>query len=144
MLYVFVSPLFTKSCLKYSLYVYISQLLSCTVYNYMYLHDYDYSFSSALFLYRYFTSLCYTADGSCILAGGRSKFICIYNVRYQALLKKFQISRNRSFDGMMVGMHKYCNIKASFDSHSVRLPHYIAINLRRNSYMYMCSELLGK
>ncbi len=50
----------------------------------------------------YFTSLCYTADGACILAGGRSKFICLYNVRYQALLKKFQVSYNRSFDGMMV------------------------------------------
>ncbi len=50
----------------------------------------------------YFTSLCYTADGGCILAGGRSKFICLYHVRYQALLKKFQVSYNRSFDGMMV------------------------------------------
>ncbi len=49
-----------------------------------------------------FTSLCYTADGQCILAGGRSKFICIYNIAHQVLLKKFQISRNRAFDGMKV------------------------------------------
>ncbi|XP_065187306.1 periodic tryptophan protein 2 homolog [Sycon ciliatum] len=47
-----------------------------------------------------FTDLCYTADGSCLLAGGRSKFVCIYNVAQQALVKKFVISRNRSFDGM--------------------------------------------
>ena len=53
-----------------------------------------------------FTSLCYTADGQCLLAGGRSKFVCIYNVPHQVLLKKFQISRNRSFDGMQVGVAK--------------------------------------
>ena len=32
---------------------------------------------------RCFTSLCYTADGKCILAGGRSKFVCIYHVDQQ-------------------------------------------------------------
>ena len=48
----------------------------------------------------HFTSLCYTADGRAILAGGRSKFVCIYNVEHQILLKKFQITRNRSLDGI--------------------------------------------
>jgi len=47
-----------------------------------------------------FTSLCYTADGQCILAAGHSKNVCIYHVREQILLKKFEISQNRSFDGM--------------------------------------------
>ncbi|XP_032218191.2 periodic tryptophan protein 2 homolog isoform X3 [Nematostella vectensis] len=47
-----------------------------------------------------FTSLCYTADGENVLAGGRSKFVCIYNVEQQILLKRFQVSRNLSFDGM--------------------------------------------
>lgn len=56
---------------------------------------------------RCFTSLCYTADGQCVLAGGRSKFVCIYNVTHQMLLKKFQISRNRSFDGMQVRKNSY-------------------------------------
>jgi periodic tryptophan protein 2 len=28
-----------------------------------------------------FTSLCYTADGQCLLAGGASKYVCIYDVR---------------------------------------------------------------
>ena len=31
-----------------------------------------------------FTSLCYTADGQCLLAGGASKFVCIYDVRLRA------------------------------------------------------------
>jgi len=44
---------------------------------------------------KYFTSLTYTADGSCILAGGRSKYTCIYAVETGVLVKKFQLSFNR-------------------------------------------------
>ncbi|CAL1597666.1 unnamed protein product [Knipowitschia caucasica] len=47
-----------------------------------------------------FTSLCYSADGEAILAGGQSKFVCIYNVKEQMLMKKFEISCNLSFDAM--------------------------------------------
>jgi len=47
-----------------------------------------------------FSSLCYSADGSSILAGGNSKYICIYNVAEQLLIKKFEITQNRSFDCM--------------------------------------------
>ncbi|XP_061571457.1 PWP2 small subunit processome component [Cololabis saira] len=47
-----------------------------------------------------FTSLCYSADGESILAGGQSKFVCIYNVKEQMLMKKFEISCNLSFDAM--------------------------------------------
>nr|XP_040236992.2 periodic tryptophan protein 2 homolog [Anopheles coluzzii] len=49
---------------------------------------------------RAFTSICYSADGECLLAGGKSKFVCIYNVKEAILLKKFQITQNRSLDGM--------------------------------------------
>jgi periodic tryptophan protein 2 len=48
----------------------------------------------------HFTCLCYTADGQNILAGGRSKVVCLYNVSQQILLRKFQVSRNLSLDGM--------------------------------------------
>ena len=50
---------------------------------------------------RYFTSVCYSADGTCILAGGNSKYVCIYEVSQQILLKKFQVSFNRSLDGVL-------------------------------------------
>lgn len=50
---------------------------------------------------RYFTSVCYSADGSCVLAGGNSKYVCIYEVSQQILLKKFQVSYNRSLDGVL-------------------------------------------
>jgi periodic tryptophan protein 2 len=50
---------------------------------------------------RYFTSVCYSADGSCVLAGGNSKYVCIYEVSQQMLLKKFQVTFNRSLDGVL-------------------------------------------
>uniref|UniRef100_H2QL41 Periodic tryptophan protein 2 homolog n=1 Tax=Pan troglodytes TaxID=9598 RepID=H2QL41_PANTR len=47
-----------------------------------------------------FTALCYSADGHSILAGGMSKFVCIYHVREQILMKRFEISCNLSLDAM--------------------------------------------
>uniref|UniRef100_W5M7N2 PWP2 small subunit processome component n=1 Tax=Lepisosteus oculatus TaxID=7918 RepID=W5M7N2_LEPOC len=47
-----------------------------------------------------FTTLCYSADGLSILAGGQSKFVCIYNIKEQVLMKKFEISLNLSLDAM--------------------------------------------
>ncbi|PSS17882.1 Periodic tryptophan protein [Actinidia chinensis var. chinensis] len=48
-----------------------------------------------------FTSLCYSADGSYILAGGSSKYICVYDVADQVLLRRFQITHNLSLDGVL-------------------------------------------
>ncbi|KAJ1339305.1 hypothetical protein BSLG_006072 [Batrachochytrium salamandrivorans] len=48
-----------------------------------------------------FTSICFTADGSAIIAGGNSKYVCIYHVASQSLLKKFQITHNLSLDSML-------------------------------------------
>ncbi|XP_011500675.1 PREDICTED: periodic tryptophan protein 2 homolog [Ceratosolen solmsi marchali] len=47
-----------------------------------------------------FTSLSFTADGNCILAGGQSKYVCIYSVKESILLKKFEITQNRSLDAV--------------------------------------------
>lgn len=51
---------------------------------------------------RAFTTLCYSADGRSVLAGGMSKFVCIYHVREQILMKKFEVSQNLSLDAMEV------------------------------------------
>ena len=50
---------------------------------------------------KYFTSVTYTPDNTCIIAGGNSKYICIYEISQQILLKKFQLSYNRSIDGIL-------------------------------------------
>ncbi|TFK70173.1 WD40 repeat-like protein [Pluteus cervinus] len=48
-----------------------------------------------------FTSLTYTADGRCVLAGGNSKYVVLYDVREGegVMIKKYQISQNLSLDG---------------------------------------------
>ncbi|KAM1011499.1 hypothetical protein ACFX13_047602 [Malus domestica] len=50
---------------------------------------------------KFFTTLCYSADGSYILAGGSSKYICMYDVADQVLLRRFQITHNVSLDGVL-------------------------------------------
>ena len=38
-----------------------------------------------------FTSLAFSADGSLLFAGGRSKFVCVYDVAERVLLRRFQV-----------------------------------------------------
>ena len=46
-----------------------------------------------------FNSMAYTADGQCLIAGGNSKYVVIYDIREGVMVKKFQISENLSLDG---------------------------------------------
>jgi periodic tryptophan protein 2 len=47
------------------------------------------------------TSLCYSADGSAMLVGGNSKFVCLYALPSKMLVRRFQVSHNRSLDGVL-------------------------------------------
>lgn len=46
-----------------------------------------------------FHCITYSADGSCILAAGNSKYICLYDVSTGSLVKKYTVSVNTSLDG---------------------------------------------
>jgi periodic tryptophan protein 2 len=46
-----------------------------------------------------FNTVTYSADGSFLLAGGNSKYICLYEVHSGMLVKKFTVSVNLSLDG---------------------------------------------
>ncbi|RMZ79778.1 hypothetical protein DV738_g3114, partial [Chaetothyriales sp. CBS 135597] len=46
-----------------------------------------------------FNTIAYSADGSCLLAGGNSKFICLYSISTLTLIKKFTTSVNLSLNG---------------------------------------------
>ncbi|KAK8164707.1 WD40-repeat-containing domain protein [Phyllosticta citrichinensis] len=46
-----------------------------------------------------FQTVAYSADGTCVLAGGNSKYICLYDVLSGVLLKKYTVSVNLSLDG---------------------------------------------
>jgi len=52
-----------------------------------------------------FSTLAYSADGACVLAGGHSKYICLYDVASGALLKKFTVSINLD----LAGTQEYLN-----------------------------------
>eukprot|EP00127_Corallochytrium_limacisporum_P007050 Clim_evm10s241 gene=Clim_evmTU10s241 len=49
---------------------------------------------------RCFTSVTYSADGMHLLCGGRSKYVCIYAVKEQILVRRMEITRNKSLDGV--------------------------------------------
>lgn len=46
-----------------------------------------------------FSTLTYSADGTCVLAGGNSKHICLYDVQSGTLLKKWVVSVNLGIEG---------------------------------------------
>ncbi|KAI0266497.1 WD repeat protein [Gloeopeniophorella convolvens] len=46
-----------------------------------------------------FTSVAWSADGSCVLAGGNSKYVALYDAREGVLVYRWQISENLSLDG---------------------------------------------
>jgi hypothetical protein len=48
---------------------------------------------------KYFTSLCYSADGRLIMGGGRSKWVVMYEVSQRMRIKRYQLSRNRAIGG---------------------------------------------
>jgi hypothetical protein len=50
---------------------------------------------------RCFTSICYSADGAYLLAGGNSKFVCLYDVEERVLLRRFRIATSRALDGVL-------------------------------------------
>ncbi|CAB4062887.1 PWP2 [Lepeophtheirus salmonis] len=49
---------------------------------------------------QYFRTLAYSTNGKFIIAGGSSKFICLYHVKESLLVKKFEITQNRDLDAM--------------------------------------------
>ena len=59
-----------------------------------------------------FRSLAFSADGSCVLAGGQSKYVCLYDVGERTLLRKYVLSSNVSLDGVRTQL----NSKAMTDA----------------------------
>ena len=50
---------------------------------------------------KHFSHVAYTPDGSCVLAGGRTKWVCLYLVSHGILLKKYQLSHNKALGGVL-------------------------------------------
>lgn len=69
---------------------------------------------------KHFKSLCYSADGDYILAGGRSKYVCLYELRHRLLVKRFKMSSNRSLDGVLQKLNNK-NIKDQINMNEIDL-----------------------
>ena len=48
-----------------------------------------------------FTSLAYSPDGNMLLAGGQSKYLCIYDLAHKVLLQRIAFTENRSLSGTL-------------------------------------------
>ena len=48
-----------------------------------------------------FTSLAYSADGAFLFAAGTSKWVCVYDTEERVLLRRFQLSKSLSLDGVL-------------------------------------------
>jgi periodic tryptophan protein 2 len=46
-----------------------------------------------------FTSVAWSADGSCVLAGGNSKYVALYDSREGVLIRRWQISKTCHLTG---------------------------------------------
>lgn len=57
---------------------------------------------------KYFNSIAYNLSGNIIIAGGNSPYICLYDLNFQLMVKRFKITSNRSLDGML----QYLNSKS--------------------------------
>ena len=52
-----------------------------------------------------FNSLTFSADGTALLGGGNSKFVCLYDVAERMLLRKYVLSDNAALDGVRMQLN---------------------------------------
>lgn len=50
---------------------------------------------------KHFNTLNYNLSGNLLLAGGESQYVCLYDMHFQILIKKFCLTHNRSIDGIL-------------------------------------------
>jgi len=48
-----------------------------------------------------FNSINYNSSGNLLIAGGNSNYVCLYDMHYQILIKRFCLTHNRSLDGIL-------------------------------------------
>lgn len=50
---------------------------------------------------KHFNSIAISPNGDFIIGGGNSKNICLYDMRYKLMLRRFAVTQNRSLDGVL-------------------------------------------
>lgn len=50
---------------------------------------------------KHFNSIAVSPNGDFIIGGGNSKNICLYDMRFKLMIKRFAVTQNRSLDGVL-------------------------------------------
>ena len=50
---------------------------------------------------KYFNKISFNSSGNYLICGGNSNYVCLYDMHYQILIKRFCLTHNRSLDGML-------------------------------------------
>jgi periodic tryptophan protein 2 len=65
-----------------------------------------------------FNSIAISPNGDFVIGGGNSKNICLYDLRYKLLLRRFAVTQNRSLDGVLQMLNSK-NIKGDVAEHEL-------------------------
>ena len=50
---------------------------------------------------KHLNTICYNLSGNLLICGGNSQYVLIYDMVYQILIKKFELTHNRSLNGLL-------------------------------------------
>lgn len=67
---------------------------------------------------KHFNSVAISPNGEFIIGGGNSKHICLYDMRYKLLMKRFAVTQNRSLDGVLHMLNSK-NVKDGMAEHEL-------------------------
>lgn len=64
---------------------------------------------------NHYFSIHYTADGDFIIAGGNSKYVCIYDIRHRLMIRRITLTNNRTLDATQTLLNSR-NVKDGVDT----------------------------
>lgn len=67
---------------------------------------------------KHFNMISISPNGEFILGGGNSKNICLYDMRFKLLMKRFAVTQNRSLDGTLQILNSK-NVKDGMAEHEL-------------------------
>ncbi len=67
---------------------------------------------------KHFNSVAISPNGEFVIGGGNSKHICLYDLRYKLLMKRFAVTQNRSLDGVLQILNSK-NVKDGMAEHEL-------------------------
>ena len=67
---------------------------------------------------KHFNTVAISPNGEFVIGGGNSKHICLYDLRYKLLMKRFAVTQNRSLDGVLQILNSK-NVKDGMAEHEL-------------------------